>query len=133
MADPHTTATFAFAALQREPEFRKAFSWLHNTIVCIESDTMAEVVNDRMTRLFPDGGSIACYFPDRRRMYFAQAVPRSSPRRREPLSGDDILNLQEATTTVGAVFDWLASQNGIDSVEFGEVSTVEVEKKLALT
>lgn len=132
MVDPHTAATFAFAQLQRDPAFRKRFSWLRNTIVCVESDLLAEVINDRMSHYFPDGGSIACYYPAEQRLMFVQAVPKDSPLRRPPAPNDDVLALERPETTIGMVVDYVLHSADF-KVSFGEASTAEIEKRLAFS
>ncbi|BBZ80035.1 hypothetical protein MANY_53720 [Mycolicibacterium anyangense] len=131
MTDPHTTATFIFAKLQRDAKFRKKYPWLHNTVVCVEWDYMAEVVNDRMAQHFPDGGSIACYYPREHRMAFVQAVPKDTLRARPNQAADDTLDLKAPQTTVGMVIDWMASQDGSSAVEVGDISTKELEEQFS--
>jgi len=136
MADPHTIATFAFAQMRRDPEFRGQFPWLRNTIVCVESDLTADVLSDRTTHHFPDGGTLACYYPDDQRFMFIHAKPGLV----EELSSESVVaNDAGRTLTIGMLVDSIYSHRNGDYSDLpkfagrvAEASTKEIEKSLAL-
>lgn len=136
MVDPHTIATFAFAQMIRDPEFRSRFPWLRNTIVCVESDLAADVLSDRAAHHFPDGGTLACYYPADQRFMFIHARPGLA----EELSNESIVARDvRRTLTVGMLVDSIYHHRNGDYSDLpryegliAEASTKEVEKSLAL-
>lgn len=142
MVDAHTIATFAFAQMRRDPEFGPRFPWVRNTVVCVESDLVDDVLIGQMVHYFPEGGTIACYYPrDQRFMFVSVAAPRR-PEKDEQLDPATI-SAHDANRqlTVGMIVDAIYRNRGGDwghlpvwaPEHVGEASTVEVEKKLALT
>lgn len=138
MVDPHTIATFAFAQMRRDPDFRSRFPWLCNTIVCVESDLASDVLSERTARHFPEGGALACYYPNDQRFMFINVRPGLA----EQLSEDSVVARDgHGTLTVGMLVDSIFSyRNGdySDLPEFSpgtiaQASTKEVEEALALT
>lgn len=155
MVDPHTIATFAFAQLRRDPAFGPRFPWLHNTIVCVESDLAEDVLSGQMVHYFGEtGGTIACYFPDDQRFLFIQAgVPETGTGEMPPPKRPGVREMRDSREnplTIGELVNaiykqrqgdwshlprWNAQTGFADPQQplFGEVSTIEVEKQLALT
>jgi hypothetical protein len=119
--DVHTLATFTFAQLQRDPTFRARFPKLRNVYVCVESDPM-EDVQRQATQHFPDGGEIACYFPDRQRIMFV----RHAGRGKFETSGE-VLDSAPGQT-IGMVVDMLTSEPDWTD-RLTEVSTASVERR----
>ncbi|MGJ6126680.1 hypothetical protein QN239_29290 [Mycolicibacterium sp. Y3] len=121
--DPHTVATIAYAHLQRDPAFRRAFPNLRNVFVCVESDLLDDVQR-LATQYFPDGGEIACYFPDRKRIKFARHAGRG-----KFTTTGEVLDSAPGQT-IGMVVDLFTTSP--DWIEDGvrEFSTRDVEKAL---
>lgn len=139
MVDAHTIATFAFAQLRRDPSFGPKFPWVRNTVVCVESDLVTEVIEGMSAHYFPDGGTLACYYPSEQRFMFIN-VDGPHPAGARP-RGDDVAHNRYGTFTVGMVVEavYAGNQNWDDLPRFSsgssrpaEVSTVQIEKKLAL-
>lgn len=71
--DPHAIATFGFASKDRDPEFRNGtYSWVRNTVVCIDDDPGEDSLTERMGNYFPDGGTVAVHCRDVGRMKFLE-------------------------------------------------------------
>ncbi len=120
--DPHTLATFAFAQLQRDRSFRRKFPNLRDVFVCVESDLM-EDVRRRATEHFPDGGEIACYFPDRQRIMFVRHAGRG-----KFSTAGEVLEAARGQT-IGMVVDMLNLRPDWLDQGLREVSTRAVEKQ----
>jgi hypothetical protein len=156
MVDPHTVATFAFAQIRRDPNFGRRFSWVRNTVVCVESDLVDDVLNGQMAHYFGDQvATIACYYPDEKRFMFAQVGERVRPKGgeppRKPTPGvRQMKDSRENPVTVGELLDTMYGRKRGDNSGLpvwdgdgfresseqpfvGEASTAEIEKKLALT
>lgn len=157
MVDPHTIATFAFARMRRDPTFAQTFPWVRNTVVCVESDIADDVLTGQIAHYFSEtGGTIACYFPrDQRFMFMAVGAPikaREGEPPTEPTPGvRQMRDNRENPLTIGEVVNKLYEQRqgdysylptydprtGVKHAAqpplFGEASTVEIEKELALT
>lgn len=136
MVDPHTVATFAFAQLRRDPEFTVRYPWVHNTIVCVESDLAADVLS-MAAHYFPDPdgrGTLACYYPAEHRMMFvvADGPKPASERPAGAAVADDRFGALTIGMLIDAIYagnhDWDAMLSG----QRAEVSTVAVEKNLTL-
>ncbi|MBE5471600.1 hypothetical protein ACM0CQ_02570 [Mycobacteroides abscessus subsp. abscessus] len=129
MVDPHTIATFAFAQLRRDPKFARRFPKVRNTVVCIESDLMSTVLEGQLRHHFPDGGTVACYYPEDHRFVFFPATP--APVGAEPDTSDPdtvVANDLHGQLTVGMVIAGVLPTSPI-----GELSTIEIEKALVVT
>ncbi|OBG78540.1 hypothetical protein A5701_15460 [Mycobacterium sp. E3305] len=148
----HTIATFAFAQMRRDPGFAVRFPWVRNTVVCVESDLAADVLDGQVAHYFPGvQATIACYYPRDHRMMFirVEGPYKADDKSRDPdaITADN----SAGQLTIGMLVDsiyrhrggnysdlpvfgrWQAgkpSQPG--SVLVGEASTIEAEKKLAL-
>jgi len=157
MVDPHTIATFAFAQMRRDPAFGPRFPWVRNTIVCVESDLVDDVLTGQMVHYFGGtGGTVACYFPsDQRFMFVYVGAPVIASAGQEPPTPPPgvrhVRDSRENPITIGELVNTLYEQRKGDyshlpnwntetgfqeSQEpplFGEASTVEIEKQLALT
>lgn len=134
MVDAHTVATFAFAQLRRDPEFRVRFPWVRNTVVCVESDSASDVLEGMSKHYFPDGATIACYYPAEHRMMFIMA---DGPKPATDRSTEaDFADNRFGTLTVGMLVDAIyAGSHDWDAIftgERAEVSTAAVEIGLAL-
>jgi hypothetical protein len=137
MVDAHTVATFAFAQLRRDPKFGPQFPWLRNTVVCVESDLAWDVLAGMMAHYFPDGGSVACYYPAQQRFMFVRVGARQGPDGEPPLDAIEA-NDRRGELTIGMLVDSVYRRQDwshplVFGAPVGEASTVEVEKKLALT
>jgi hypothetical protein len=157
MVDPHTIATFAFAQVRRDPSFGSRFPWVRNTIVCVESDLVDDVLTGQMVHYFAEtGGTVACYFPRDQRFMFVFVAPPVIAKDGEPAPQPtpgvrEVKDSRENPMTIGEVVNRIYEQRkgdysylpkwdprtGIQEPQqpplFGEVSTVEIEKQLALT
>lgn len=157
MVDPHTIATFAFAQMRRDPAFGSRFSWVRNTVVCVESDLVDDVLTGQMVQYFKEtGGTIACYFPHDQRFMFVyvgkpviaeegQTPPQPTPgvrhvqdSRENPMTVGEIVNAiyEQRKGDFSYLPKWDPKTGIQESQEpplFGEASTVEIEKQLALT
>lgn len=135
MVDPHTVATFAFAQLRRDPSFAARFPWVRNTVVCIESDLATDVLEGMSTHYFPDGATVACYYPAEHRMMFIMADGPKPAGKSSPSAA--VVSNRLGTLTIGMLVDAIyAGSHDWDAVfnsERAEVSTVTVEQNLALT
>lgn len=145
MGDVHTLATFAFAQMRRDPEFRAEFPWIRNTVVCVESDRMDDVLSGQMAHYLPGGGTIACYYPDDHRFMFAWVDAPGRATGDENVPGgeytDDgrlVIDDKHGTITIGMVIDTMYRDNAGDYSHLprferrvGTASTVEVEKTLS--
>jgi hypothetical protein len=60
-ANPHTNATFAFVSTKHHPEFQPeaTFSWVHNTLVALSTDSAEAVISERAGWYFPTTQSTA--------------------------------------------------------------------------
>lgn len=137
MVDPHTIATFAFTQMRRDPEFRNQFPWLRNTIVCVESDLVANVLSERTVTHFPEGATVACYYPEDQRFMFITASPGLT----QQLSDESVIARDDhRTLTIGMLVDSIFSDRNGDYSDLpqfqpgrvAQASTKEVEKTLAL-
>lgn len=159
MVDPHTIATFAFAQMRRDPDFASRFPWVRNTVVCVESDLVDDVLVGQMTHYFREtGGTLVCYFPhDQRFMFVYVGVPVISNDGKPvppPPAAPGVKQVQDSREnpiTVGAIvnsiyqqrqgdFSYLPKYSAATGIQesqgaplFGEASTAEIEKQLALT
>lgn len=70
MVDAHTLATFAYATLRRDPQFNIRLPWVRNTVVCVESDLVDDVLTGQVQHYFPRGATVAVYYPDSHRFMF---------------------------------------------------------------
>jgi hypothetical protein len=145
MGDVHTLATFAFAQMRRDPAFRAEFPWVRDTVVCVESDRMDDVLSGQMAHYFPGGGTIACYYPDDHRFMFVRVDAPGQATGAENLADgectDDgrlVVDDKDATLTIGMVVDTIYRDNNGDYSHLptferhvGVASTVEVEKALS--
>lgn len=107
--DPHTAATFAFAQLQRDPRFRGKYK-LRNVYVCVESDLMDDVRRQAQEH-FPDGGEIACYYPDEQRFMFVRHGGHSrlpNAEAAETITASD----KQGAMTVGMIVDTIYQDPG---------------------
>jgi hypothetical protein len=126
--DPHTHASFAYALLLRDSAFRRRHPQLRNVFVCVESDLLVDVRREA-TEHFPKGGEIACYFPERKQIWFV----RHAGRGKFPNAGEviDVNEEPRSPVTIGMVVDALTQDpNRMDLLT--EVSTLEVEKRATL-
>jgi hypothetical protein len=138
MVDSHTVATFAFAQLRRDPSFGPKFPWIRNTVVCVESDLATDVIEGMAARYFPDGSTLACYYPAAQRFMFIQidGPHKASTPEAEPRVG--VAHNRFGAFTVGMLVDavYAGRTDWDDLPAFGqdraEVSTAEVEKHLSL-
>lgn len=121
-SDSHTLATFAFASLQRDPSFRARFPKLRNVFVCVESDAMEDVQREA-TEHFPEGGEIACYFPDQQRIMFVRHAGRGK------FTGASEVLQSSPGQTIGMVVDMLTKSPDWIDQGVREFSTREVEKQ----
>lgn len=157
MVDSHTIATFAFAQMHRDPAFGPRFPWVRNTIVCVESDLAEDVLFGQMVHYFTEtGGTLACYFPrDQRFMFIYVDAPVLAGEGREKLPPPTpgvrhVQDSRENPITIGelvhAIYKrrqgdfgylpkWSAPMGFQESDQglYGEASTAEIEKQLALT
>lgn len=157
MVDAHTIATFAFAQMRRDPEFGARFPWVRNTIVCVDSDLVDDVLTGQMVHYFGEtGGTIACYYPREQRFMFAYidvpVIAKDGEPPPQPTPGvREVKDSQENPMTIGQLVNALYEQRkgdfsylptydprtGIQESRkvspVGEASTVEIEKDLALT
>jgi len=140
MVDPHTIATFAFAQLRRDPSFGPRFPWIRNTVVCVESDLVTEVIEGMSAHYFPDGATVACYYPSDQRFMFIK-VDGPHPTGTAP-PGPNVAHNRYGAFTVGMMVDaiYAGNQDWDHLPRFSErlsdraeVSTAKVEKKLAFT
>ena len=135
MVDPHTVATFAFAQLRRDPEFRVRYPWVRNTVVCIESDLATDVFEGMLTHYAPGGATVACYYPAEHRIRFFVADGPKPATERSAIG--HVANNRFGTLTVGMLVEAIYSGNrdwdALFSREMADVSTAGVEKNLALT
>jgi hypothetical protein len=140
MVDAHTIATFAFAQLRRDPSFGPRFPWVRNTIVCVESDLASDVLSNMAAHHFPQGCTIACYYPTEHRFMFIRVDgPHKAGTHKAEPRGGDVARDTYGEITIGMLVDSIySSQKDWDLAKLssdqmvGEVSTVEVEKALAL-
>ena len=133
MVDAHTVATFAFAQLRRDPDFAKRFPWLRNTVVCIESDRVSVVMDGLMSHHFPEGGTVACYYPQGHRFMFIKSLPARQSI--EPGTVPVVANDPKGELTMGMIIDAMYSKHvdwDTEALQIGEASTLEVEKRLSL-
>lgn len=142
MVDPHTIATFAFAQMRRDPTFGPRFPWVRNTVVCVETDLADDILSGQMVHYFPGGGTIACYYPTKQRFMFIWIdAPYSRNRAPKEYGGGTIVmhdTLRQPT--IGMLMDSLYKERQDDRSpstshargQFGEASTAEIEKILAL-
>lgn len=147
MVDPHTIATFTFAHLRRDPRFRKKFPWVHHTVICVDSDRVTDVLSGQMRLHFPEGGTIACYFPEEHRFVFVRVGAYGQARGGEGVPGwsytDDgrlVIDDKGATVTMGEVVKFIYDESRRSSAglpkserQTGSTSTREAERALALT
>jgi hypothetical protein len=112
MADTHTIATFAFTQMRRDPAFRAEFPWVRNTVVCVATDRVDDVLSGQMARHFPDGGTIACYYPEQHLFMFLRVDAPGRARGGEHVgdghyTDDGRLVMEDtgATMTIGTVVD----------------------------
>lgn len=135
MVDSHTVATFAFAQLRRDPSFAARFPWVRNTVVCVDSDLASDVLEGMSTHYFPEGATVACYYPTQHRMMFIMA-DGPKPATERP-AGTSVISNRLGTLTIGMLVDAIyAGSHDWDAMfssERAEVSTVTVEQNLALT
>ncbi|KAA1248391.1 hypothetical protein F0Q45_20825 [Mycobacterium simiae] len=139
MVDSHTIATFAFAQLERDPDFHGQFGWVRNTVVCVESDLADDVLSGQMLHYFPDGGTIACYYPREQRFVFVRVAAPQKASSTGPALPDAPFTAHDKhrKLTVGMLIDamypdWSQLRRFSYEQMVGEVSTVEVEKQLVL-
>jgi len=144
--NPHTIAALAFARLRTRASFQRIYPWLRNTVVCVETDLVAEV-QERMLHLLPEGGdgSIACYFPSRQMFLFMPVGVATGPEPPHELSGlrtlftsDDVPHDELTMGQAFATADLLSGRTDSlppakSPVPIVMESTVEIEKELALT
>jgi hypothetical protein len=158
VVDPHTIASFAFAQMRRDPAFGSRFPWVRNTVVCVESDLMDDVLTGQMVHYFREtGGTVACYFPRDQRFMFVyvgkpvvaeegQPPPQPTPgvrqmedSREHPMTVGEIVNaIYEQRNSDFSYLPTWSAETGIQESHWGkplvgEASTVEIEKQLALT
>lgn len=140
MVDAHTVATFAFAQMRRDPQFGKQFPWVRNTVVCVESDLADDVLSGQVKNYFPDGGTIACFFPaDHRMMFITVDGGKQTADGSEELSPETVVaNDKHGKLTIGMLVDAVYRNRGgnwshLPRYGFGEVSTAEAERHLALS
>ncbi|MCV7424392.1 hypothetical protein H7K45_27985 [Mycobacterium yunnanensis] len=143
MVDAHTIATFAFAQMRRDPGFGPRFPWVRNTVVCVESDLVDDVLVGQFAHYFPEGGTVACYYPQDQRFMFIQVGAPQSPGTARGAPHPDTLHAhdKQRKLTMGMVIDSIYRDRDGDyahlprftSAQIGEASTVEVEKTLLFT
>ena len=141
MVDTHTIATFAFAQRRRDPDFGPRFPWIRNTVVCVESDLADDVLSGQMLHYFPEGGTIACFYPREHRMMFIWVDKPEKPGEREPHPTTIQAHDAHRKLTMGMLVDSIYRDRHGDwshlprweRPRVGDVSTVAIEKKLALT
>lgn len=126
--DPHTHASLAYALLLRDPAFRRRHPQLRDVFVCIESDLMEDVRREA-TEHFPDGGEIACYFPERKQIWFI----RHAGRGKIPNAGEviDVNDEPNSRATIGMVVDAL-TQDPSQMDLLTKESTLEAEERSSL-
>lgn len=135
-SNPHAVAAFSYAMLQRDPEFRAAYPWVRNAVVCVDSDDPDEVISDRVATYTGDPTAIACYFPSERRMRFmkvtggrkASAKERQAALAQGYFTARDRVNIGELVRAVldGTPPERRTGENG----DAAEVSTATVEQRL---
>lgn len=143
MVDPHTVATFAFAMLARDPELRRRRWWLPNTLVCVESDLIADVLYGSAEHYFPEGDTtLAVYYPDQQQFMFVNIVPKEMNK--------NTLTLEESRRQAGKltmhriierVYAGKVDRGDLPFVELPRpdgslvhtVSTAEIERRLVLS
>jgi hypothetical protein len=141
MVDPHTIATFAFAQMRRDPEFGPRFPWIRNTIVCVESDLADDVLMGQMLNHFPEGGTVACYYPSDHRMMFIWVDKPETAKEHDPKTAHPrTIQARDVNRdlTIGMLVDTMYRDRGgnwshLPVFGIGQASTAEVEKQLALT
>ncbi len=127
--DPHTHASLAYALLLRDRNFRRRHPQLRNVFVCVDSDLLRDVRREA-TEHFPEGGEIACYFPERKQIWFVRHAGRGKfPHVSEV---DDIPDDEQSSSqqTIGMVVDALTQHPNWDDL-LTKVSTSELEKRSA--
>ncbi|WP_231894613.1 hypothetical protein [Gordonia sp. 852002-51296_SCH5728562-b] len=73
--DPRTIATFGYAQHNRKAEFRDVeYPWVRNTVACIDDDPADDVVVERLSHYFPDGGTVAVHCRAAGRMKFLKVA-----------------------------------------------------------
>lgn len=105
MVDAHTIATYAFAQLRRDPTFNERLPWVRNTIVCVDSDLVDDVLFGQVREHFPRGASIACYFPDRKQFIFFYAKNPKPGAKPGDSSPDAVVAHNRHDLTMGMVAD----------------------------
>jgi hypothetical protein len=153
MVDAHTIATFAFAQMRRDPKFGPRFPWVRNTVVCVESDLASDVLEGQVAHYFPEGAAtIACYYPRDHRMMFIRVEGPHGADAKPPDPDAIRANNTAGELTIGMLVDSIYMHRGGDYSDLpvygqwragkpqqtggplvGEASTIEAEKKLALT
>lgn len=136
MVDPHTIATFSFAQLRRDPDFRPRFPWLQNTVVCVESDLATDVL-EGMKEHYLAGkyATLACYYPEEHQFRFLKIVGPYTRESRPEIDPAHVAHNRRGEFTIGMLIGavYFDVDDDIAALTRGEFSTVEVEKKLALT
>lgn len=148
MVDAHTLATYAFAQMRRDPEFNNRLPWVRNTVVCVESDLVDDVLVGQVQHYFPQGATIACYYPDEKRFMFiwVKAPRHTEPGDSDADGGDDedmiVARDKHRALTIGMMVDTIYRHREGDYSDLpvwgrqrlmAEASTVEVERTLALS
>ena len=120
--DPHTIATFGFAAANRDPEFRDgSHDWVRDTVVCIDDDQADDVIVERLKHYFFNSGTVAVHCRSASRLRFLKVGGDVEPGSanidrddndegsddREPLTATGFATMGMLVDTIGLDDDWI--------------------------